>query len=72
MDVGIKIREYIEHIGMSQIELSNRTQIPPPKLNRSLSAKRRLTFSEYPVICWALGVGVDKFMEPCPPDGVSN
>lgn len=28
-------------------------------------------FLEYQNICWALGVDVDKFMEPRPPEGVS-
>ena len=70
MDVGTKIRMYIDERGISQIWLSKKTGIPAPKLNLSLSAKRRLTFAEYQVICWALGVGVDKFMEPKAPEGV--
>lgn len=71
MDVGTKIKRFIDERGMSQIELSKKTQIPPAKLNLSLSGKRRFTFLEYQVICWALGVGVDTFMEPRPPEKAS-
>lgn len=71
MDIGAKIKAFIDKAGISQSELSNKTQIPPPKLNLSLSGKRRFTFAEYQVICWALGVGVDEFMNPLPPEGVS-
>lgn len=70
MDIGEKIKAFIEAAGISQNELSTKTQIPPPKLNLSLNGKRRFTFAEYQVICWALGVGVDKFMSPRPPEGV--
>ena len=70
MDVGLKIKAYIDEHDISQVELSKRTLIPPPKLNLSLSGKRRLTFPEYQNICWALGVGVDAFMAPRAPDGV--
>ena len=68
MDIGIKIRKYIEERKISQVELSNKTKIPTSKLNLSLSGKRRFTFMEYQVICWALGVGVDHFLEPKPPE----
>lgn len=66
MDVGQKIRVYLEDRRISQIELCKRTNISPSKLNLSLSGKRRFTFPEYQAICWALGVGVDMFLEPCP------
>ena len=68
MDIGIKIRKYIEERKISQVELSNKTKIPTSKLNLSLSGKRRFTFMEYQVICWALGVGVDHFLETKPPE----
>lgn len=71
MDVGTKIRNYIEENGISQIELSRKTGIPAPKLNLSLNAKRRLTFEEYEVICWALDLSVVTFLEPRPPVGVT-
>lgn len=72
MDVGLKIKAYIDEQGISQVELSRRTRIPTCKLNLSLSAKRRLTFAEYQNICWALGVGVDEFMQPRPPEDAAS
>ena len=71
MDVGIKIKKFIDERNISQIWLSQKTNISPPKLNLSLSGRRRMTFNEYQVICWALGVGVEEFMAPRPPEGVS-
>lgn len=71
MEVGEKIRIYLEEHNISQIELSEKANISPSKLNLSLSNKRRLTFPEYEAICWVLGVNVDAFMQPRPPEGVS-
>lgn len=66
MEVGKKILKYIDEMNISQIDLCTRTNIAPSKMNLSLNGKRRLTFPEYQAICWALGVGVDKFLEPRP------
>ena len=68
VDIGMKIKKYMDDKKISQIELCQKTNISPPKLNLSLNGKRRFTFMEYQVICWALGVGVDAFMEPRPPE----
>lgn len=70
MNVGHKIRTYLESKGISQAFLSAKTGIPPAKLSLALNNKRRLSLPEYEAICWALGVGVDTFMEPKPPEGV--
>lgn len=67
MEVCEKISKYIDEHKISQIELCEKTNISPSKLNLSLNKKRKMTFEEYQTICWALGVGVDKFMEPRPP-----
>lgn len=67
MDVGMKIKDYLESHGISQSFLSDKSGIPPSKLNLALNGKRRIPLPEYQSICWALGVGVDAFMEPCPP-----
>lgn len=67
MEIGAKIKSYIDKRGISQIELCQRTNIPPAKMNLSLNGKRRLNFSEYQTICWALGVGVEEFLAPMPP-----
>lgn len=70
MGVGEKIKCYMDVHGISQAHLSRKTNIPAPKLNLALSGKRRLTFTEYEMICWALGVGVSEFLEAKPPDRV--
>lgn len=67
MDTGAKIKRYLDERGISQSFLSSRANIPLPRLNLSLNGKRRLTFGEYETICWALGVGVDTFLEPRAP-----
>lgn len=71
MDVGQKIRIYLEEQNISQIDLCARTNIAPAKMNLSLNGKRRFSFPEYQAICWALGVGVDAFLEPRPLETVS-
>ena len=66
METGMKIKAYLDERGISQIFLSAKSNIPAPKLNLALNGKRKLTFAEYESICWALGVGVDTFLEPKP------
>lgn len=64
MEVGKKIKKYLEENGISQAFLSEKTGIEKVKLNLALNGNRRLTFPEYELICWALGVNTDKFLEP--------
>lgn len=71
MDVGAKIKAYLESKGISQTFLSSKSGIAPAKLNLALNGKRRLSLSEYEAICWALGVGVETFMEPKAPANAS-
>ena len=71
MEVCAKINKYLKENKISQIALCEKTNISPAKLNLSLNEKRKLTFEEYQTICWALGVGVDRFMEPRPPKQIS-
>lgn len=71
MEVSTKIKQYIEDNGIPQVQISRKTGIAMPKLNLALNGKRRLTFGEYEVICWALGVDVSKFLEPRPPKSAS-
>ena len=66
MNTGIKIKTYLEERGISQIFLSEKSKIPAAKLSLALNGKRKLTFDEYEAICYALGVGVDTFLEPKP------
>lgn len=67
MNTGTRIKEYLDSTGISQTFVSEKTNIPLPKLNLALNGKRRLTFEEYSLICWALDVSADKFITPHPP-----
>jgi len=64
MGIGSKIKQFLNENNISQTQLSIEAKIPLPKLNLALNEKRRLTLPEYELICGALGVGVDKFLEP--------
>lgn len=68
MEVGEKIKRYIEEKGISQTYISRKTGITLPKLNLALNGNRRLTFPEYEVICWVLDVNTDKFLQPKMPE----
>ena len=68
MEVGLKIKAYLEENGISQTFISKRTGIELPKLNLALNGNRRFTFSEYEMVCWALGVNTDKFLCLSEPD----
>ena len=70
MCVGLKIKVYLEEKGVSQTFISKKTGIDLPKLNLALNGNRRLTFLEYEMICWALEVGTDQFLQPREPDKV--
>lgn len=67
MCVGLKIKSYLKDNGISQTFVSEKTGIPLAKLNLSLNGNRRLDFGEYELICGALSVGADKFLEPKKP-----
>lgn len=67
MCVGQKIKSYLKDNGISQTFVSEKTGIPLAKLNLSLNGNRRLDFGEYELICGALSVGADKFLEPKKP-----
>ncbi len=64
MCVGQKIKLYLKDNGITQTFLANKTGIPLQKLNLSLNGNRRLDFGEYELICGALSVGTDRFLEP--------
>lgn len=70
MDVGLKIKRYLDENGITQTFISKKTGIEMPKLNLALNGNRRLTFLEYEMICWALGVNTDKFLTPRKPEEV--
>ncbi len=68
MDVGLKIKNYLEERGISQTYISKQTGIELPKLNLALNGNRRLTFSEYELICGALRIETNIFLRPRLPD----
>lgn len=64
-----KIKNYLKDNGISQTYVSKKSGIPLVKLNLSLNGNRRLSLEEYELICGALLVGADKFLEPRLPAG---
>ena len=62
-----KIKAYLKSVNMSLSNFSLLTKISLSKLSLSLNGHRRLTLAEYEIVCYALGVGVDKFLEPRKP-----
>lgn len=69
MCVGKKIKAYLAENGITQTLVSRKTGIPLSKLNLLLNGNRRLGFEEYELICGALAVGTDKFLNPKKLDG---
>ena len=72
MCVGQKIKNYLKDNGISQTFVSEKTGIPLAKLNLSLNGNRKLGFAEYELICGALSVGADRFLQPRKPDEISS
>ena len=68
MEVGMRIKKYMEENGVTQAFLSRKTGMPSPKLNLALNGKRRLTFEEYELICGVLGVDAGFFLRARVPD----
>lgn len=68
MNVGQRIKLYIAQNGITQSYISRKTGITEAKLSLALNGKRRMTFDEYEIICWALNVGVNAFLAPRAPD----
>lgn len=64
MEVGLKIKKYIEDNGISQAHIGRETGIDVVKLNLGLNGKRRFSFDEYALICGVLKVNTDFFVKP--------
>lgn len=64
MEVGLKIKKYLEENGITQAHVSRESDVNPVKLNLALNGNRKLTFDEYEKICGVLGVNTDKFLKP--------
>ena len=67
MEASSMILEYLNQRGITQTFLARRSGIGLSKLNLALNGKRRLTLTEYEVVCWVLGVPVDTFLQARPP-----
>lgn len=72
MEVGVKIKEYLEEKGITQTFISRKTGIELPKLNLALNGKRKITFEEYSIICGVLNVNTDFFLKPRLPKQTKN
>lgn len=68
MEVGLKIKRHLDENGITQAFLSRKTGISRSKLNLALNGNRRLSFEEYELICGALGLPVDLFLEARVPE----
>ena len=68
MEVGMKIKEYLDTNGISQARVGREADINLVKLNMALNGKRRMTFEEYSAICYVLGLNTDYFLKPRMPD----
>lgn len=68
LEVGLKIKKYLEDNGISQAHISRATKIDTVKLNLALNGNRRFTFDEYALICGALKLNTDYFLKPRVPE----
>ena len=68
MDVGIKIKKYLEENGISQAHVGKKAGLNLTKLNLALNGNRKLSLEEYALICGALNVNTDFFLKPRLPD----
>lgn len=64
MCAGERIKKYLKDNGILQIDVAEKSGIGFVQLNLSLNGRRKLDVSEYELICGALSVGPDKFLEP--------
>lgn len=60
----VKLKKYIDEKGLKQKFISERSNIPEPKLSQILSGKRKCEVGEYANICKALGVEFQLFIVP--------
>lgn len=64
MTVEAKIKNYLQENGIKQNWISEKTGVPAGKISLTLNGHRRLTFAEYELICGALDIPVDTFLQP--------
>ena len=68
MKVETKIKQYLAAKRIQQKTISKLTGIPASRLNLTLNCRRNLKFDEYELICGALRVDVNTFLEPRVPE----
>ena len=62
MSIGQMIKEYLEEVGIPQNKFAISLKIKPPKLNLMLQGHRKIQVEEYALMCWELGVPLEKFI----------
>lgn len=68
MDMGLKIKKYLDENGISQAYVGKKAGLNLAKLNLALNGNRKITLEEYALICGALKVNTDFFLKPKLPD----
>lgn len=68
MNVGLKIKKYLDENGISQAYVGKKAGLNLAKLNLALNGNRKITLEEYALICGALKVNTDFFLKPKLPD----
>lgn len=67
IDAVLEIKLYLAKKGLTQKYVCDKTGIGYDRLCRILKGKATMRLDEYEFICWALGVGVEKFLQPREP-----
>lgn len=62
-NTGKRIKEYLNSKGISQTFVANKTGIPISTLNAALNGNRKILAEEYFLICQALEVPLDTFID---------
>ena len=60
----MELKNYIEHTGIKQKYISEKTKIPESQLSLILNGKRKCEVGEYASICNAIGAEIGKFIKP--------
>jgi DNA-binding Xre family transcriptional regulator len=64
MPIYTQIKKHLEENGIKHMYIAKLLGITESKLSLMLGGKRKISLEEYEFICYVLGVGVDKFMQP--------
>lgn len=68
MDIGKRIKDYIQKQGLTQSFVANKTGIPIQTLNAICNGKQKISVERYFSICDVLNVSVDQFKQQKPPE----